>query len=329
MREFPLPIQPKKQQNRANPGQLKTKPSKTGKKQAPKPPSNGNNLSALGGWLDLSSESKSDLARPKGQGTPDSDYMVLNGQMPNLVEAFGGDDSVIMKGGGQSEVQTGPGNDVARYGSGADSQANHDSKLNGGDGHDSLFVGQEFSDQKNFHVTDTQGRTVASTGTDGHRIQVESVEEVFASKTQQGSDKNDTLSSDFKAQDTGIKLRETHTILPSQGDDKISVATGNKGQSEVNLTPGPGQNQIEFDGGATNDTVTYVSERREDANKEGGDQLDLRGGEGEDYLNILSQNYSLVDAKGEILSKLGDGSDRISAQGFEHIRINGEALKRD
>lgn len=252
--------------------------------------------------VDLSKESQADHLK----GTEGFDALDLKGkQLPNLVEAFGGDDIVSVPGG---------------------TQVNKDVTVDGGNGNDALFVGSELEKNKGFHVTDELGKTVAKNGSAGGQIKLKNVESVFASNTQYGTDGNDKLSSDFQS-DSRIPLNETHNIAGGKGNDELSVHTGNNGRSEVNLLPGEGDNKVRFEGGAADDKVFYGSQRASDAKAPGSDQASFHGGEGNDELAIQSQNYSLSDKDGKVLSKLGSGADKISVDGFEKIWVNGKALK--
>lgn len=252
--------------------------------------------------VDLSQESQSNHLR----GTEGFDALEFKGkQLPNLVEAFGGDDIVSVP--GQTEVKK-------------------DVTVDGGKGNDAVFVGSELEKNKGFHVTDEQGKTVAQNGSAGGQIKLKNVESVFASNTQYGTDGDDKLTSNFHG-NSRIDLHETHNIAGGKGNDDISVRTGNHGNSEVNLLPGEGDNKVKFDGGAADDKVFYGSGRASDPKASGSDQATFHGGEGNDELAIQSQNYSLTDKDGKVLSKAGSGADKISADGFEKIWVNGEALK--
>lgn len=271
--------------------------------------------------VNLTNESKALL----NKGTEGSDRLSANGQLPNLLAAFGGDDTIKVRGQGDTKINAGDGDDIVDIA--GEGKGSVKAEVDGGKGNDALFVGQEMGPGGNFHVRDEKGKTIAKKGEGGHQIQTKDVESVFAANTVNGTKGDDNIKSDFGG-NSDVKLGETHNIASGEGNDTIDVATGDKGNSEVSLLPGPGNNTVNFKGGGADDKVYYSSERDWEPNAEGSDTLNLSGGEGNDQLNINSQNYSLVDKEGKVLSKLGEGKDRISADGFEQVWINGEPLNK-
>lgn len=271
--------------------------------------------------LALSSESKGVL-----KGTEEMDILKPSGTMPNLLEAFGGDDMITMRGGGRSEVRAGDGDDVIDFGGKRGEKESHNTKIDGGRGNDAVFAGSETEASRPFHITDQNGRTVAKNGEGGDKAQVENVETAIVSNTVYGGDGDDKIVSDFQGK-SDVKLVETHNVDGGKGNDDITIRSGNKGTSEANILPKEGNNKVKYEGGAANDKVWYGSSRGHNGEAPGSDQVSLNGGEGDDQLAISSQNYSLTDRKGKVLSELGSGADKISVDGFEKIWVNGEAVE--
>ena len=268
----------------------------------------------------FSSESKDYL-----KGTDKMDMMNPTGAMPNLLEAFGGDDIIKMKGHGKSEVRAGDGDDIIDFGGKPDGKEHHDTKIDGGKGNDAVYAGSDTAASRPFHITDEKGRTVAKNGEGGDKAQIQNVESAIVSNTVYGGDGDDKITSDFQG-NSDVKLVETHNIDGGKGNDDITIRSGDKGTSEANILPKEGDNKVKYEGGAADDRVWYGSHRGADGEAAGSDQVNLSGGEGNDQLAISSQNYSLVDKEGKVLSKLGAGADKISVDGFEKIWVNGEAL---
>jgi hypothetical protein len=292
--------------NTSSGGRISTQPKGSDSKAALAQQKSGNSLGDTDAAFVLSKESRQMLGEKSVKGTEEMDTIAPRGELPNLIEAFGGDDIIDLTGGSGGRGQQ--------------------TQIDGGKGDDGLFVGSEMGQGRNFNVVDNDGKTVAKSGIGGDNVQIKDVETVIAGHTLHGTKGDDNLKSDFQS-NSPVKLVETHNVNGGAGNDNIAVATGNTGTSEVNLIPGPGHNKVQFDGGRSNDRVYYGSERGGDAKAPGRDQVKLHGGEGTDQLSIASQNYSLSDSEGKVLSKQGEGADKISADGFEQIWVNGEELK--
>jgi len=198
----------------------------------------------------------------------------------------------------------------------------HDTKIDGGEGQDAVFAGSHF-DNRNYHVTNDQGQTVARNGEGGDKIQVSNVESVHARSQRTGTQGNDQITSDLQTGDSGVSVHERHSVFGHGGDDQIDVRTGDNGSSEANIWGGPGNNQIRFDGGAGSDRVSYISERdKTHPNAEGSDQVRLDGGKGWDEASVSSSNYRVTDADGKVISQMGEGADQISLDNFERLTIH-------
>lgn len=242
--------------------------------------------------------------------------------MPNLLEAFGGDDQIWMRGSGESQVNSGAGDDLIGVDGKSGDPGFHQTKIDGGEGRDAIFAGSDFSDRP-FHVTNEKGETVARNGEGGDQIQIRNVESVHARTRQSGTDGADQITSDLQTGDTGVRVNENHSVFGQGGDDQITVNTGDNGSSDVSIWGGEGNNQVQFNGGAAGDRVFYTSERnKENPNAEGRDQVRLNGGEGFDEASISSTNYRVVGADGKVISEMGDGADQISVEDFERLTIH-------
>ncbi|HIB68459.1 MAG TPA: hypothetical protein EYO33_26035 [Phycisphaerales bacterium] len=295
-----------------------TKPSAS---KPQKPQSNKPSTSSSTDSVKISSEAQ------QSKGTNGDDKLNPSGNMPNLIETYGGDDQVWANGGGKTDIKTGEGDDLVGLRSDRFStNDNYDAKIDGGEGRDAIFVGDGLTGGgRPFHVTNEKGDTVAKNGEGGDKVQIKNVESIHVSNDVSGSNGDDQIRSDFQTGgDPSVRVNENHTIFGHEGNDQIAVKSGDNGSSEVKVWPGEGNNQFRFDGGAASDDVSYISQRNKDGSQPGSDQVSLNGGEGYDRLSISSQNYSLTDKEGKVLSKMGDGADKISADGFEDIWINGE-----
>ena len=258
----------------------------------------------------------------EAKGTNGDDKLKPEGQMPNLIEAYGGNDQIWMRGSGTSQVNAGAGDDLIGVDGKDYESGTHNTKIDGGEGDDTVFAGSHFQN-RNYHVTDENGKTVAKNGEGGDQIQISNVESVHAKTNTSGTSGNDQITSDLQTGDTGIRVHEQHTIFSGKGDDQIQVNTGDNGSSEVKVWPGEGNNQLQVNGGAGSDNVSYISERDGDnPNAEGSDQVRLDGGEGWDQASITSQNYRVVGADGKVISEMGDGRDQISVENFERLSIH-------
>jgi hypothetical protein len=242
--------------------------------------------------------------------------------MPNLIEAFGGNDQIWMKGQGKSEVKAGAGDDIVGVDGKSGSPGNHDTKIDGGEGRDTVFAGSHFGN-RNYSVTDDKGQTVAKNGTGGDNIQIKNVESVHAKSQRTGTDGNDQIESDLQTGKSDVRVNEGHSVFGRGGDDQIQVRTGDNGSSDVGIWGGKGNNQIRFDGGAASDRVSYTSERNtRTPDTEGSDQVKLDGGEGWDEASVSSTNYRVTGADGKVISQMGEGADQISVENFERLTIH-------
>lgn len=254
------------------------------------------------------------------QGTSGKDKLQPKGNMPNLIEAFGGDDQIWMNGQGNSQVNAGKGDDI--IGVDGPSGSKHNTRIDGGEGRDAVFAGSSF-ENRNYTVTDEKGQTVAKNGEGGDNILVNNVESVHARSRRSGTNGNDQITSDLNTGKSDIRVNETHNIFARGGDDQIKVRTGDNGSSDVGIWGGEGNNQIRFDGGAASDRVSYTSERNtRTPDTKGSDQVRLDGGDGWDEASISSTNYQVVGADGKVISRMGEGADKISIENFERLTIH-------
>ena len=303
--------------------------------QTSKPPSQTNppKVESSKKPIQLSQEAKSLAQGPSAgalnfvsafTGTAGDDKISPEVNGPVNVNTGAGNDQVWRRGSGDSDIKTGPGNDLVGLSRNMFHSGNHNAAIDGGEGNDAVFVGDDTRSNQAFKVTDEQGRTVAQNGEGGDQVKLKNVESVHAKNYVSGSKGDDQIKADLKTGDSDVRVNETHTIFGHDGNDQISVKTGDNGFNETKIWPGEGNNQVRFEGGAGGDRVSYISEK----DKTGSDQVQLNGGEGHDALSITSPNYSLFDGQGELLSKGGNGADKISVEGFEDIWLNGKQFER-
>lgn len=143
---------------------------------------------------------------------------------------------------------------------------------------------------------------------------------------------------DYVYQDGGAG-DNTQTVDAGDGNDWVSQATGagadnltaeggfgndyikqdsGAGKDTLNVNAGDGDDSVDLNAGAGDDTLNYIVSN-------GNDQVLLDGGKGTDAFTITggTMNFTVMNAKGEVIFQQGTGGSVIKVANAENLKILG------